>query len=245
MDVAILLQIIAGYDQLDPFCGNQPQENYLGLLRDGVRGWRIAWAQGGFFDEYTDPEVMEAVSSAVKVFENLGANITPIDIPEISQATQANGLMAQSDAAALYQEQLSNSPQDFGADVLKRLQNGRSYTSIDYSLARRTQNLLRNQYQRLLKSYHILLTPTTPISAPTIQGSDAITQARLLTRFTAPFNLTGLPAISLPCGFTKQGLPIGLQLISRAWAEADLLRAAYSYEQATTWHMRKPALETA
>jgi aspartyl-tRNA(Asn)/glutamyl-tRNA(Gln) amidotransferase subunit A len=85
-----------------------------------------------------------------------------------------------------------------------------------------------------------LITPTTPVAAPFIQGPDAVEQARLLTRFTAPFNLSGLPALSVPCGFTATGLPIGLQLVARPWAEAALLSAGQAYEQATEWHTRRP-----
>ena len=84
--------------------------------------------------------------------------------------------------------------------------------------------------------------PTTAVAAPLIEGPDAIEQARLLTRYTAPFNLTGLPALSLPCGFTSAGLPIGLQIIAPSWGEATLLRAAYAYEKATPWHERRPVL---
>jgi aspartyl-tRNA(Asn)/glutamyl-tRNA(Gln) amidotransferase subunit A len=90
--------------------------------------------------------------------------------------------------------------------------------------------------------YDVLLLPSTPIAAPLIDGSDALEQARRLTRFTSPFNLTGLPAISLPCGFTAGGLPIGLQIVAPAWSEKKLLRAAQAYEQATDWRKQKPAL---
>jgi len=84
--------------------------------------------------------------------------------------------------------------------------------------------------------------PTTPVVAPSIEGPDAIEMARLLTRYTAPFNLTGLPALSLPCGYNSDGLPIGLQIIGRRWAEAQVLRGAYAYEQSTDWHIKKPPL---
>ena len=113
--------------------------------------------------------------------------------------------------------------------------------STEDILARGAQPVMHRQFERFFENYDILLTPTTPISAP-LRGGDAVDRARLLTRFTAPFNLTGLPALSLPCGFTSQGLPIGLQIVSRPWAEAEVLRAAFAYEQATEWHLRKPAL---
>jgi Asp-tRNA(Asn)/Glu-tRNA(Gln) amidotransferase A subunit family amidase len=92
------------------------------------------------------------------------------------------------------------------------------------------------------ESYDFLILPTTPIAAPANTGLDAIEQADNLNRFTKPFNLTGLPALSVPCGFTKDGLPIGLQIISRAWADAKALTAGYAYEQATEWHKNLPQI---
>jgi aspartyl-tRNA(Asn)/glutamyl-tRNA(Gln) amidotransferase subunit A len=127
--------------------------------------------------------------------------------------------------------------------VLQRLQTGAAYTSSEYILARRTQVELRRRFERFFEEYHLLLTPATPIPAPPLEGPDAVEQARRLTRFTAPFNLTGLPALSLPCGFTREGLPIGLQLVAAPWGEAGLLRAGYAYETATRWHTRKPDLK--
>jgi aspartyl-tRNA(Asn)/glutamyl-tRNA(Gln) amidotransferase subunit A len=133
-------------------------------------------------------------------------------------------------------------PQGFGADVLQRLQTGAALPLKEYIQARHTQTLLRRQYARLFESYDLLLMPTTPVVAPKIEGPDAVEVARLLTRYTAPFNLTGLPALSLPCGFSSAGLPIGLQIIGPHWGEAAVLRAGYAYEQATDWHQRAPAL---
>jgi len=101
---------------------------------------------------------------------------------------------------------------------------------------------MRWQFEQFFTGHDLLLMPTTPVPAPPISGPNAVEQARLLTRFTAPFNLTGLPAISLPCGFTSQGLPIGLQIVGRSWAEARLLQAAHAYEQASKWHLRAPTL---
>jgi aspartyl-tRNA(Asn)/glutamyl-tRNA(Gln) amidotransferase subunit A len=101
---------------------------------------------------------------------------------------------------------------------------------------------MRRQFIEFFEVYDILLMPTTPVVAPPIAGPDAVELARLLTRYTAPFNLTGLPAITMPCGFTAQGLPVGLQMVAKPWAEAQLMRAAYTYEQATDWQAAKPML---
>ncbi len=101
---------------------------------------------------------------------------------------------------------------------------------------------MKSHFVQFFEQYDFLLLPTTAIPAPLIEGSDAVEQARRLTRFTAPFNLTGLPAISIPCGFSKEGLPIGLQIIAEAWNEAGVLRAAHAYERQTNWEMRRPLI---
>jgi aspartyl-tRNA(Asn)/glutamyl-tRNA(Gln) amidotransferase subunit A len=239
-DAAILLQAIAGYDPQDPASAKKPVPDYLTSLRDGVRGWRIAVASDPFFEE-ADAEILELIREAVRAFESLGAVIEQIAVPEAHQAARANGLMVTSDAAAFHKDRLSDHPQDFGQDVLTRLQSGAAVTSSEYILARRLQTILRRRYENLFDAFDILVTPATPIAAP-LSGADAVERARQLTRFTAPFNLTGLPAISLPCGFTRHGMPAGLQLVARAWDEARLLQAAYAYETSLSWYSRKPEL---
>jgi aspartyl-tRNA(Asn)/glutamyl-tRNA(Gln) amidotransferase subunit A len=180
------------------------------------------------------------VHTAAQIFRGLGAEVIPTGLPNGRDAALNNGLIVTSEAAAFHRERLEKSPEGFGEDVRQRLQIGAAYTSTEYILARRTQAELRRLFELFFDEYDILLTPTTPIPAPPLDGPNAIEQARTLTRFTAPFNLTGLPALSLPCGFTRDGLPIGLQIVARPWAEAALLRAGQAYEMATGWHLRRP-----
>jgi aspartyl-tRNA(Asn)/glutamyl-tRNA(Gln) amidotransferase subunit A len=239
-DVALLLQAIAGYDPLDPASFNTPVDDYLDRLGDGVRNWKIGLASGEYFSE-GEPDVLEAAQVAGRLFESLGVKVREVDLPEARQAAANNVLLVQSDAAAFHQERLKAQPELFGSDVLKRLQTGAAFTSTEYALARRAQAELRRRFESLFQEIDILLTPTTPITAPAA-GADAIERARLLTRYTAPFNLTGLPAVSIPCGFSKEGLPIGLQLVAAPWAEARLLCAAYAFEQAAGWYKKQPNL---
>ncbi len=240
-DVALLLQVIAGYDPLDPACVNLPVDNYLETIDGGVQGWRVALADGEYSAD-SDVEVLASVEDAAKVFEQSGAVVTKADVSFLGEASLANGLMVQADAAAYHRQRLAEHPDWFGEDVRQRLQTGAAYTSTEYALARRTQVEMRRKLEHFFADYDILLTPTTSIPAPPVEGTDAVEQARRLTRFTAPFNLTGLPALSLPCGFTSGGLPIGLQIFGRAWGEARVLQAGHSYEQATEWHTRHPVL---
>jgi aspartyl-tRNA(Asn)/glutamyl-tRNA(Gln) amidotransferase subunit A len=238
-DAALLLQILAGYDPEDPASLPVAVDDYMSQLGDGVAGWRVALADDAYFHQ-VDPAVWQAVEAAASIFTQLGANVERISLPEIPLAAQTNTLMTTSDGASVYREQMANRPEDFGVDVLRRLQFGAAFTSSEYSQARRTQAILRRDFEQFFADWNILLTPATPIPAPLIEGPDAVEQARLLTRFTSPFNLTGLPAISIPCGFNPEGLPLGLQLIARHWDEARLLQAAYAYQNATDWHLHHP-----
>jgi aspartyl-tRNA(Asn)/glutamyl-tRNA(Gln) amidotransferase subunit A len=240
-DAAVLLQAIAGYDPLDPYSINIPVPDFVRHIDGDVRGWRVALAQDDFFNKANE-EVLAAVRQAAESFEGLGAQVSEVEFSGAYEAARANGLMTPSDAAAFYKDQLQQRPEDFGEDVRQRLQTGAAYTSTEYILARRSQTVLRRQFEGFFDKFDVLLTPTTPVPAPTLEGPNAVEQARLLTRFTAPFNLTGLPALSLPCGFTLDGLPIGLQIIGRPWAESKILNAGFAYERATEWHKRKPEL---
>ncbi len=240
-DTALLLQVIAGYDPEDPVSVDTDVPDYPAQLNGSVRGWRVALAEDPFFTK-ADADVLAAVRAAAEVFASLGAQIHPVEFPGAYEAAKDNGLMVTSDAAAFHQERLTDQPEKFGEDIRQRLEIGAAYTSSEYSLARRNQTVLRRKFEQYFNEYDLLLTATTPIAAPLLEGPDAVEQARTLTRFTAPFNISGLPAISLPCGFTDQGLPIGLQIVTRPWGEAALLRAAQAYESATEWHQRRPNL---
>ncbi|MFC1923044.1 amidase [Chloroflexota bacterium] len=241
-DVAVILQIIAGYDPQDPASLDAAVPDYLAQLEGSVRGWRVALAEDSFFSK-AEPEVLEAVRTAADVFASLGAQVSQVEFPDAREAAKTNGLMVPSDAAAFHHERLESHREKFGVDIRQRLETGATYTSGEYILARRTQSILRRQFEDFFDDFDLLLTATTPIAAPPLEGPDAVEQAGRLTRFTSPFNLTGLPAISLPCGFTGHGLPIGLQIVTRPLGEAALLRAANAYEGATEWHLRRPDLK--
>ena len=229
-DAAILYQVIAGYDPLDPASIEQPVEEAIAGLDEGVAGWRVVLAAGDYFEDLG--EVGAAVRKAAQVFTQLGATVQQVDLTFLQQAALANGQMTQADGAAYHRQRLAESPEGFGEDVRARLEAGRTLSSGEYALARRTQAVMRRRMTTFFDDFDILLTPTTPVAAPLIEGSDALEQARRLTRFTAPFNLTGLPALSVPCGFTTGGLPVGLQLVGRPWGEARLLRAGRAFEKA-------------
>lgn len=242
-DATVLFQVIAGYDPEDPSSEDMGVPDYSIQLMGGVRGWRIAQAEDDFFNR-ADEQVRAAVEEAAGVLASLGAQIEKVPFPGGHEAARNNGLMVTSDAAAFHRERLAEEADKFGEDVRRRLETGAAYSSSEYILARRSQAVLRRRFTDFFREYDLLLTATTPIAAPPLEGPDAVQQAATLTRFTAPFNFTGLPAISLPCGFTNEGLPIGLQMVTRPWGEVSLLRAAQAYESATEWHMQHPDMQS-
>ncbi|MGB9640710.1 MAG: amidase, partial [Anaerolineales bacterium] len=240
-DVAILYHVIAAYDDHDPYSVLKPLKKAFPPPLDSLQGVKIALASDAFFSD-ADPEVMQAVRNAATSFEKSGAVVEECAFPDGLLAAQTNSQMVISDAAAVYEQDLKTHPELFGEDILQRLRNGAMVTSSQYVHARHTQTIIRKKYNDFFRNYDILLTPTTPITAPLIQGENALERAKTLTRFTAPFNLSGLPALTLPCGFDSQGLPIGLQLVTRAWNEEKLLQVAHIYEQSAGWWKRRPAL---
>lgn len=229
-DAALLLDIIAGYDPRDPASVDAPLESCTAHLAGGVRGWRLALAVGPYIEE-SDAGVLAAVQDAARVFEQLGASVVEVEIPRLREAAAANGTMVIADAAAFHRERLAAHPDWFGPDVRERLERGRAVTSTEYILARRTQQEMRRYFDMFFAEYDALLLPTTATVAAPIEGLDSAVYAPRLTRFTAPFNLTGLPALSVPCG-RVDGLPVGLQIIGAPWQEAKVLQAGYAFERA-------------
>jgi aspartyl-tRNA(Asn)/glutamyl-tRNA(Gln) amidotransferase subunit A len=242
-DAALMLQVIGGYDELDPTTIKTLPGDYYSHLRDGMKERKVVLAVGSYIEE-ADPQVLDAIREAARALKDAGASIAEVNVDFLKEAALANALMTQADGAAFHRDRLKEHPDWFGADVRQRLEAGAAFTSTEYILARRTQVDVRRRCESLFDEYDALLLPTTPITAPVLEGENAVERARQLTRFTAPFNLTGLPALSVPCGFSSEGLPIGLQIVSRAWNEAGVLRAGYAFQEATHWHKKKPEMAT-
>jgi len=240
-DAAIVVQAISIYDPIDPSSIKMLTGDYLGHLVDDMEGRKVAIGSGEFI-EAADPEVLNAVREAMRVFESLGCKVEKVNVDWMRDAALANATMTRSDGAAVHRDRLKEHPEMFGEDIRRRLEDGAKTTSTEYALARRTQAEVRKRCELFFGTYDFLITPTTPIAAPTIAGHDAVEQAARLTRFTAPFNLTGLPALSVPCGFTSESLPIGMQIVARAWGDAKALNAGYAFEQATDWHKHFPRI---
>jgi aspartyl-tRNA(Asn)/glutamyl-tRNA(Gln) amidotransferase subunit A len=235
---AVMLAAMAGYDPRDPASADVPVPDFTASLRDGVAGLRIGldpqWALSGIHQQ-----VRAAFQEALTVLEGLGAEIVEVSVPRVEEGMEAALTILMAEATAIHEKFLHTHPDDYQPDVRARLEKGFAIQGIDYGRARRTGELLRRDFAFLFQKVSLLATPMCGITAPklgqrevTIDG-ETVPAMVPLTRYTRVFNLTGLPAISVPCGFSSKGLPIGLQLVGRAWDEATVLRAAHAYEMAT------------
>ncbi len=237
-DLAATLQVVAGYDAEDPGSADVPVGEYVSGLEEGVPGLRVLVPTEHFFDD-CDPQIEGAVRDAIGVLAREGARVVERGLPALALLAAQRPIIS-ADAAAYHRDHLRDRAADIGADVLERLRFGATIAATDYAQARRDRETLRRAWGDLLREFDVIATPTTRIAAPPREGQDALAATARLTANTSPFNLTGLPAVSLPCGFTREGLPIGLQLAAAPWREAVLLRAARAYERATDWHLRHP-----
>ncbi len=245
-DAALLLQVTAGYDAADAVSVDVPVPDYLAEIDDGVRGLRIGVVTGPFMTrlahaDRATADVAAAVRAAADVLAGEGARLEEAELPRSDELQTTQLFVIGAEAGAFHKDRLAAHRDGYGADVARRIDMGLTRTGTEYALARRTKDELRRAYAMVLDEWDAILLPTTPTTAPLRDGEDAVAAAARLTVYTSPFNLTGLPAISIPCGFDTSGLPIGLQLVARPWAEARLLRIARAYECATRWHERRPS----
>jgi len=239
-DTAITFAVIAGHDPADPGSVDHPVGEYLAEIEHGVSGLKIGVVVP-YFLEQADEAVASAVRAAVAVLARAGAIVTEIALPRTAELRPTHRTIICTDAAAFHHERIAAHRTEYGSDVAARIDAGLVVTGAEYAAARRTRDELIRAFDLVFGSVDLLALPTTPTVAPLREGADAVATAARLTTFTTPFNLTGLPAISLPCGRDPAGLPIGLQLVSRRWDEARLLRAARAYERETAGEeLRRP-----
>jgi aspartyl-tRNA(Asn)/glutamyl-tRNA(Gln) amidotransferase subunit A len=244
-DAAIVLQAIAGYDPDDFSTVPVPVADYTARLPDGVAGLRIGVPRAYFYDRLDD-EVRAAVEAALDVLRSLGAQVREVKLPSIEAIVPPLFGLVLAEAQQIHAESLASRPNDFGPDVAAILAQA-APTSHQLMAALRVVAVTTEAMRRSLEEVDLLVTPTTPVPATRIgqqmvayDGAEEPVLFAML-RCTAPFNGTYLPALSLPCGFTADGLPIGLQIAGRPFDEATVLRAGHAYEQATDWHRRVPS----
>jgi aspartyl-tRNA(Asn)/glutamyl-tRNA(Gln) amidotransferase subunit A len=244
-DAAAILQAIAGYDALDPASADLPAANFTSALGTLPPRLRIGVPRAFFFADL-DPEVATAVEGAVQVFADLHSEVRDLELEIPTDRT-----LFGAEAYAFHEPLVTGSPSLYHPDTLARIRAGANASAAAALRVRRDLEARRHSIRQVFEDVDVLLTPTVLIPPPTIAAlranPDALrpTELRML-RNTRPFNVWGIPAISVPCGFTKDGLPIGLQLAGPPWGEALLLRIAHAYESATEWRTRAlPRLDCA
>jgi aspartyl-tRNA(Asn)/glutamyl-tRNA(Gln) amidotransferase subunit A len=219
------------------------------MFGDDLQGLRVGVPTDFFADPVEiDPGVLAAVQRAVQVMASLGTSVVEVSTPFLRHAPAAQFFTIATEASANHGQLLRTRGRELGLDVRRRLEIGEFITATQYVRAQQARRRLVRELADVFRQVDLLVMPSLPVGAPPI-GAETVTiqgvRKRIqptLTRFTSPFNLTGLPAISVPCGSDVDGLPVGLQMVGRPFDEATLLRAAYAYEQADPWHTRRPLL---
>jgi aspartyl-tRNA(Asn)/glutamyl-tRNA(Gln) amidotransferase subunit A len=246
-DVALLLQAMAGYDARDPGSVQRPVPDYAAALNGDVRGLRVGVPRQYFYDAL-EPEVESAVRQAIEVIKGLGASVREVSWPSLRFVSLAALVIVLAEASAFHEPWIRTRAQDYGPDIALLLKWGLLLPASAYLKAQRLRALLCHEVTALWGEADVLITPATMMAAPQpgalqvhVGGRQMSTREALL-RLMRPFNLTGLPAMSIPCGFTPTGLPIGVQIAGKPFDEATVLRVAHAYEQQTDWHRRQPPL---
>jgi aspartyl-tRNA(Asn)/glutamyl-tRNA(Gln) amidotransferase subunit A len=265
-DTALVLQAIAGHDPMDSTSVDVPVPDYRAELGKGIEGLTVG-IPAEYFIEGMDPEVEAAVRAAIQVLEKLGARTIPVSLPHTQYGLPAYYLIAPAEASSnlarydgvkyglrarrardLIEMYSKTRAAGFGAEVKRRIMLGTyalsaGYYDAYYGRAQRVRTLVRRDFQEAFARVDVIAAPATPGVAFKFGEKEDPLQMYLNDIFAVPVNLAGLPGMSVPAGFTISGLPIGLQLIGRAFDEAALFRVAHAYQRATNWHERKPALE--
>ena len=243
-DLAVLLQAIAGHDPRDPNSANTPVDDYLAALDRKIGKIRIGVPRKYFYEKL-DSEVASAVEQALAVLKSHGAELREVElqVPTDWTLLPAEVYLCHADlvvrAAELYQP-----------ETLRRIRAGQNISAAEAEARRRDLKKVRSEIDQVFEDVQVLVTPTTPLPAPSLadmeRDPDQLRPKELtLLPNTRPFSMWGLPAVSVPCGFTKSGLPIGLQITGAHWSESSVLQVAHLYEGSTDWHRRQPDLSFA
>jgi len=236
-DAAIVLQAIAGYDVGDITSADVPVADYGSATMESAKGLRIGVPREYFFDDL-DAEVASAMEHALRGMQSLGA-----ELREVKLEVPTDRRLQAAESYAYHAKNVAGRSELYQPETLRRIGSGEKVSATEYIQRLRELGEARRSIRAVFSEVDVLVTPTMPMPAPAIAdlraNPEALRPAELkLLRNTRPFNVWGLPAISVPCGFTESGMPIGLQIAGDHWREDMVLRLAQAYEQATAWHKR-------
>jgi len=247
-DCALLLGLMAGADPEDPTAIAGALPDYMAATKQPMQGITIGVPTAFYVDDL-DGEVARVLDETIATLKREGAAIVKVELPDQRQLSSASQLVLAVEAAAFHKRWMIERPQDYGPQVLMRLQNGLAVPAVSYLEAMRWRGAALSAHVAATAGVDAVIAPVSPIPAPTIVESDVGNSPEAdavlprITRFTRPVNYLGVPALSIPCGFTRSGLPVGLQLIGRSFDEATLLRIGAAFQRATDFHARVPKAE--
>ncbi len=241
-DCALLLNAMAGHDPDDPTSARAAVPDFTDGLEAGIRGTVLGVPRQHFY-EGLDPDVDAALRGALRQLESLGARLEPVDLPLAPHVVGPGGILIMAEAYGLHAADLRQRAADYGTRTRRRILSGACYTSAEYEEAVRIRVAWTRQIVAALEQVDAVVTPTLP--HPAFPVETQLAGPPDTSWGTRHFNMSGHPALTVPCGFTAAGLPVGMQLAGRYFDEASLFRIAHAYELATSWHTRRPALEAA
>ncbi|TKW76446.1 MAG: amidase, partial [Bradyrhizobium icense] len=246
-DCALLTGLMAGADPEDPTASTSPVPDYVAATKQPIKGLKIG-VPSAFYVDDLDAEVARVLDDTLATLKKEGAEIVKVELPDQRQLTAACQFVLATEAAALHKRWMIERPQDYGAQVLMRLQNGLAIPAVSYLEAVRWRGPALSAYLAAVAGTDAVIAPVAPMPAVTIAESDvgnspdAEAVIQRITRFTRPINYLGLPSLSIPSGFTKSGLPVGMQIIGRSFDEAMLVRIGAAFQRATDFHQKVPKL---
>ena len=246
-DAVLMLQALAGYDPRDWMSSETAVSDYTAKLTGEIKGLRLG-VPAHFFPEYTDPEVKNAFTAAVKVLEGLGAHIEEVKLPVLENAWSVAQVIINGEANVWHEPYLQTQAEDYAPEVRKFLERGQPTLAMDYVKAQQTKAQLRQEMIAVFAHLDAVLTPGALIPAPPHEARSVMIAGRevrllpALISATCPFNLTGQPALTVPCGLTASGLPLALQIIGKPFDEATVLQIGHAYEVHTSWHEKQPPM---
>jgi len=246
-DCALLMGLMAGADPQDPTAVTLPVPDYIAATKGSLKGLRIGVPTAFYVDDL-DSEVARVLDETVTTLKREGADIVKVELPDQRQLSSASQLVLAVEAAAFHKRWMIERLEDYGAQVRMRLENGLAVPAVTYLEAMRWRGPALSAHNAAVAGVDAVIAPVSPIPAPTIAESDvgggpgAEAVIQRLTRFTRPVNYLGVPSLSIPSGFSRSGLPVGMQLIGRSFDEATLLRIGAAFQRATDFHARVPNL---
>jgi aspartyl-tRNA(Asn)/glutamyl-tRNA(Gln) amidotransferase subunit A len=246
-DCALLLGLMAGADPEDPTALTVPVPDYMAATKGSMKGITIG-VPSAFYVDDLDPEVARVLDETIATLKREGAAIVKVELPDQRQLASASQLVLAVEAAAFHKRWMIERPQDYSPQVLMRLQNGLAVPAVSYLEAMRWRGPALSAHAAATSGVDAVIAPVSPLPAPTIAESDVGNSPEAdavlprITRFTRPVNYLGVPALSLPTGFTRSGLPVGMQLMGRSFDEATLLRIGAAFQRATDFHARVPKM---